>query len=122
MTEYSDILLGRVTRALVGVRNSRKDPHRRSRAAMAAADFYFATREAAIRREERAALREELHLPITIATRERSARYELQQQAVAACLKIARKHHRAKRPVASDAALECVEAVRALLPDMEDPT
>ena len=88
---------------------------------MAAADFYFATREAAICREEQAALREEFDLSITIATRERSARYEVQQQAVAACVKIARKHHRAERAAASNAALECVEAVRAPLPELKDP-
>ena len=120
MTEFPPILLERVTRALVGIRNSRKDPHRRSRAAMAAADFYFGTREAAIRREERAALVEELELSITIATRERSARHEFQQQVIAACVKVARRHHRAKRVAASDAALECVEAVRALLPELEE--
>ncbi len=55
MTEFPEILLERVSRVLVGVRNSRKDPHCRSRAAMAATDFYLATREAAVCREERAA-------------------------------------------------------------------
>ncbi len=118
MTELPTILLERVTAALAGVRNSRRDPHRRSRAAMAAADFYLGTREAAIRRGEQAALREGLDLSVTIAIRERSARYELQQQAIAVCLKIARKNHRAKRAVASDAVLECVEAVR-LLPELD---
>lgn len=121
MIEYSEILLGRVTRALVGVRNSRKDPHRRSRTAMAAADFYFATREAAIRREERAAIEDNFALNVLLASRERSARRELQQQVIAACLKIARKHHRARQVASSTAAMECVEAVRALLPEWGDP-
>ena len=120
MIEFPTILLERVTLALAGVRNTRKDPHRRSRAAMAAADFYLGTREAAIRREEQVALREELDLSVTIATRERLARYDFQQQVLAACRKVARRHYRAKRVVASDAALECVEAVRALLPELED--
>lgn len=60
-------------------------------------------------------------MPITIAAREWSARSEAQQQVIAVCLKIARKHHRAQRVVASNAALKCVEAVWELLPEMERP-
>ncbi len=120
MIEFPTILLERVTLALAGVHNSRRDPHRRSRAAMAAADFYFGTREAAIRREERAALREDMEMSVTVAVCEQSARHDFQQQALAACRKVACKHYRTKRVVASDAALECVEAVRALLPALND--
>ena len=109
MTDFPAILLERVTHALVGVRNTRRDPHCRSRAAMAAAAFFYVTREAMICREERAALRDELDLAATVATRERAARHELQQQAIAACMKIARKHHRAKRPVA---VMRCSNASR----------
>ena len=64
-------------------------------------------------------LEDNFALNVLLATRERSARREFQQQAITVCPKVARRHHRAKRPAASGVALECVEAVRALLPELD---
>lgn len=55
---------------------------------------------------------------VTIATRERSARREIHNQAIAACQRVAQEKRRAKKIAESNGALACIEAVRALLPEV----
>ena len=94
------------------------------RAALAAAEPHIqqrvddAARKAALEasRIEREAVR--FSLPVTIATRERSACVACLGRAVAACQRVARSKRGAKQVAASHAALECVEAVRALMTEV----
>ena len=97
----------------IGSIKARRGRFAQARAALCAAEPYIAARESDALEGER------MSLAVTVATRVRSAQYDFQHQAIAVCVKIARKHYRAGRPAASNAALECVEAMRALLPEME---
>lgn len=113
-----------ITRASLGT------PTAQARAALAAAERYIEQREAEAVQAERmsilygrqttAARAERVSVNVTIATRERFARREMHREAVEVCQRIVQERYAARRMAECNGARACVEAVRALLPELDE--
>ena len=81
-------------------------------AAFDAGDLYVEQRIAEAIQDER------MSVNVTIATRERSAWRTMHGEAIIACLEVARQRYTARKMGEANGALACLEAVRALLPEV----